>query len=301
MTRSIFSRGARGGIIRSIQQRLQKGNFYTGVLDGDFGPGTEHAVQTFQTQKSLPATGVVDDVAWTQLMNAPLPSVFERCLQLTATFEGHGFSKAEGNWDGAWLTWGIIGFTLKHGEVGSILKEAAQADPNLIPGIFGTQSAELLRVISAAPSEQEAWANSITSGTGIIEPWSSGFERLGNDPNIQALQLAHAQSRYFVPAQITAAAFNLQTELGMALCFDIHVQNGGINADARQLIAKAAPDLKDEVSLRIVIANAVADAALPQFQADVRSRKVTLARGTGTVHGEPFVVANWGLGEFAAV
>jgi hypothetical protein len=301
MTRSVFSRGARGSIIRSVQERLQKRNCYTGGLDGDFGPGTEHAMQSFQTQESLPVTGIVDDGAWGQLMNAPLPSVFERCLQLTSTFEGHGFSKAQGNWDGAWLTWGIIGFTLKHGEVGSILQEAAQADPNLLPGIFGSQAADLLRIASAAPSEQEAWANSITSGTGLIEPWRSGFQKLGEDPRVQAIQLAHAQKRYFVPAQGTAAAFNLQTELGMALCFDIHVQNGGISADARQLIAQAASDANDEPSRRVVIANAVADAALPQFQADVRSRKVTLAKGSGTVHGETFDVGNWGLGEFPVI
>jgi hypothetical protein len=79
-------------------------------------------VQSFQTQQSLPLTGSIDDVTWTKVMNRPIPSVYERSLQLTSTFEGHGFSKVQGNWDNAWLTWGIIGFTLKHGEVGAILQ-----------------------------------------------------------------------------------------------------------------------------------------------------------------------------------
>jgi len=233
-------------------------------------------------------------------MNTSIHSTFERSLQLTASFEGHGFSKVQGNWDGAWLTWGIIGFTLKHGEVGGIVQEVAHLYSGLLAATFGDQAAVLLRMISASAADQEAWANSITHGTAVIEPWHSGFEKLGDDPGVQAIQLAHASKHYFDPAQTTAAQFNLQTELGLALCFDIHVQNGGISADARQAIAKKLRDNMAEPSRRVVIANAVADAALPQFQADVRSRKVTLASGAGIVHGESFTVSSWGLGEFPA-
>jgi hypothetical protein len=32
----------------------------------------------------------------------------------------------------------------------------------------------------------------------------------------------------------------------------------------------------------------------------VRSRKLTIANGTGTVHGGSFVLRAWGLGEFPA-
>jgi peptidoglycan hydrolase-like protein with peptidoglycan-binding domain len=301
MTRVLFSRGSRGNIIRSIQQQLQQRNLYTGLVDGDYGPSTEHAVQAFQTQQSLlPATGSVDDVTWGTVMNAPPPSIFERSLQLTSTFEGHGFGKVQGNWDKAWLTWGIIGFTLKHGEVGAIVREINQANPTLLTDAFGVQAAELLNIVSASSSDQLAWANSITSGTGVIEPWHSGFQKLGENSTVQAIQLAHASKDYFEPATATAAALSLQTELGLALCFDIHVQNGGVNADARQVIANAVTPGMDERSRRVIIANAVADAALPAFRDDVRSRKLTLANGTGTVHGAQFTVSSWGIGEFPA-
>lgn len=44
-------------------------------------------------------------------MDADIPAALDRSLQVTAAFEGHGFGMLQGNWDGAWLTWGIIGFT----------------------------------------------------------------------------------------------------------------------------------------------------------------------------------------------
>jgi hypothetical protein len=33
-----------------------------------------------------------------------------------------------GNFDNAWLTWGIIGFTLKHGEIQKIIKEVREIE-----------------------------------------------------------------------------------------------------------------------------------------------------------------------------
>lgn len=49
---------------------------------------------------------------------------------------------------------------------------------------------------------------------------------------------------------------------------------------------------------RILIANAVADHAKPEFREDVRSRKLTIATSTGQVHGERFDLTSWGLGEY---
>jgi hypothetical protein len=51
---------------------------------------------------------------------------------------------------------------------------------------------------------------------------------------------------------------------------------------------------------RQFIANAVADASKTRKE-DVRARKLTIAAGTGKVHGEVFVLANWGLDDSPAV
>ena len=148
--------------------------------------------------------------------------------------------------------------------------------------------------------QQIAFADSISLGASkarLAEPWRSAFRTLGEFPEVQEVQLRHVEEDYFQPALQTAKDFGLKTELGTALAFDVHVQNGGIKAAAREQIRKelAAHPVGAERDLRIIIAHAVADKANPQFRDDVRERKLTLAAGSGRVHGEMFVLRNWGL------
>ena len=298
MSRLLFARGSRGGIIRAVQQNLATEGCYTGIVDGQYGGGTERAVSSFQTQAALPITGSVDDVSWTALMRQPVPSIFERALQLTAAFEGHGFTIVEGNWDKAWLTWGIIGFTLKHGQIQEILLEIESRNPAFLRDAFGDQSAMLLKVIQSPPADQESWANSISEGANVKEPWRSGFQRLGNQPVVQGIQLERARVAYFQPAVLTATAYELISERGLALAFDVHVQNGGVNKVARAAILKRK--YKNEPARRVAIASAVANAAKAVFRADVLARKLTIATGSGIVHGEAFSTDRWGIEDYAA-
>ena len=46
--------------VRDIQQQLDKAGHLDGKADGAFGPGTTAAIQAFQKQAGLPATGVPD-------------------------------------------------------------------------------------------------------------------------------------------------------------------------------------------------------------------------------------------------
>lgn len=76
------------------------------------------------------------------------------------------------------------------------------------------------------------------------------------------------------------------------------MQNGGIKASAQKEIASALEQTPTatEQHLRVIIANAVADAS-KSYNEDVRARKLTIATGAGKVHGETFVLGNWGLDE----
>jgi hypothetical protein len=296
MERVILGRGARGGIVRSVQEQLSAGGYYTGNIDGQYGGGTFRAVSGFQQHANLPVNGALDESTWSGLMRRPKPSVFERALQLTAAFEGHGFGIIQGNWDDAWLTWGVIGFTLKHGEIQKILLGIAATDPQVVTAAFGSAAPQLLDILHASAAQQEAWANSISEGVKVKEPWRSAFQTLGNQPVVQAAQLERARADYFVPALRTAARYELNSERGLALCFDIHVQNGGINDEARTAILQR--QFADEGARRTVIANAVADAAKAAFREDVRARKLTIATGAGIVHGEAFTTEAWGIGDY---
>lgn len=304
MSRSLFGRGSRGAIIRRIQQCLARGGHYTGTIDGLYGGGTERAVSSYQRDRALPATGAVDEATWKALTRARTPTVHERCLQLTAAFEGHGFGMIQGNWDGAWLTWGIIGFTLKHGEIGRIVLAVHAKQPGVVREAFGGRTQELLTIIRAPAADREAWANRISLGPrryAVAEPWRTAFERFGLHETVQRAQLRRVQTGYFAPATATARHFQLRTERGVALCFDAHVQNGGIGPRARAAIESSVAERPphDERSLCLVIANAVADNAAPAYREDVRSRKFAIAAGAGAVHGEHFTLDRWGLGEYA--
>jgi hypothetical protein len=302
VSRVYFAKGARGDLIRKLQQRLTARGFDTQGIDGVYGNDTQAAVEAFQQAHGLALPGGVDDVTWERLMGAAIPGLRDRSLQLTATFEGHGFTLAQGNFDGAGITWGIIGFTLKHGELGKIILDVFNRRPELVKEAFGNKTGELLAMMKASLKKQLAWANSISLGASkarLAEPWRSAFQRFGEMEEVQRVQLALADRDYFQPALATAGQFDLATELGLALAFDIHVQNGGIKPSARAQIERERQEhpIASERDLRVIIANAVADKSSAPFREDVRSRKLTIAAGAGKVHGSTFLLRNWGLDE----
>jgi hypothetical protein len=179
MARVVYGPGTHGGVVESIQRALVAANFDTRGIDGVYGENTRIAVLAFQNANALlPATGFVDDSTWQKLVRSPIPPVDVRTLELTAAFEGHGYTLAQGNWDGAWLTWGIIGFTMVHQEVQKIILEAEASAPGVIRKAFGENASRLLDVMNDAPRRQEEWANSISNGSRVVEPWLTGFRLL---------------------------------------------------------------------------------------------------------------------------
>jgi peptidoglycan L-alanyl-D-glutamate endopeptidase CwlK len=55
-----LARGSSGEQVESLQTALDKLGYAPGGVDGDFGPRTEQALETFQSDFDLPATGVAD-------------------------------------------------------------------------------------------------------------------------------------------------------------------------------------------------------------------------------------------------
>ena len=301
MPRPLFARGAKGHLVRRLQDVLAGGGFYTGRVDGDYGGGTERAVTQCQRTKRLPATGRADEATWKQVMHSDVPSLFDRCLQVTARLEGHGFTMVAGDFDGAGLTWGIVGFTLRHGEIQHIVREVFASHPAVLQRAFGDRTDELMQMMDADWETQHAWARSLSRGpqnATVAEPWRSAFARFGGEEIVQAAQLHRAREHYFDPGIATARNLGFTTELGVALCVDVHVQNGGIKKAARRAIEAGRTSRQKEPALRTLVANAVADQASAKWRADVRARKLTFATGEGHVHGEHFTLESWGLGEY---
>jgi hypothetical protein len=302
MSRLLFDRSpsgfrtVRGEVIRKLQERL---GFSGAKQDGVYGGDTQTALREWQTAHQVPVTGAVDMDTWTALMAEPIPPVFDRSLQITAAFEGHGFTKLEGNFDGAGLTWGIIGFTWHNNQLQGILRTIRTEIPAIYMESFGPLAGQLDAVLAQLHAEQMAFANQITSppgSPGVLSEWKEAFARLGASSAVQAIQMREVK-----PAWDTASEYfkryALRSELSMALCFDIAVQIG-IKPDADSAIRNALNDNPPEGQLREIIANAVAETANPKYVEDVRERKLTFARGQGGVHGDRYRLELWGLGEF---
>jgi Putative peptidoglycan binding domain/Glycosyl hydrolase family 46 len=299
--RTLFSIGAAGDTIRAIQTTLTNAGYPVGKVDGNFGDATAAALNQFQGKNQLSNTGFVDEATWQKLMDQPIPTVAERCLQLTACFEGHGFGLAVGNFDGALLTWGIIGFTLSSGNITAMVRSIHTAFPEKITQAFGNYADELLQLVNGGPEFQKSWADAHTvGGRALASPWKEMFAAFGAIPEVQQEQIKRVHSNYLEPAIATCGKLGFSSELGLALCFDIHVQNGGIKPNTMEALLPQVKSVQESKG-RELVANAVAGSARPQYQEDVRSRKLTIATGTGSVHGRQFKLESWGLsGEFTA-
>jgi Putative peptidoglycan binding domain/Glycosyl hydrolase family 46 len=306
MSRTWFAKGLRGMIARRMQIDLLRQGFFVApaekFADGVYGNDTVNAMSRLQAARGLPATGSVDSATWSQLTHEPLPTLFERCLSITAEFEGHGFGLLQGNFDGAGLTWGVIGFTLSNGEIQKLLAEADAAVPGTLDRTMGPLAAVWRDNTRLPLKEQVALADGISSGpnkTEVPADWKAAFARLGEEPVVKRLQLQRAYDAYFVPAAATARKLKLTSELGVALAFDCHVQNGSSRVQAVAELAPRAGQMT-EAQMRLRLAHRVADLSAPKWRGDVRGRKTTIAQGGGAFRGRTYVLANWGLGEFKA-
>jgi len=294
-----------GELVKTLQEGLTAAGCPVGTVDGIFGGDTDRAVRSWQAQQGRSQDGVVLFGDWTAITGRPVPSSAVRALQVTASFEGTGFGKIVGNFDGAWLTWGIIGFTLKHGELGRLLRTLETRNLALLEQAFGILLPRLLAVIHGTPQEQEDFANQISFGANrykVDPPWAEAFARLGSFADVQALQLQSVE-KYFSIARRDVDRFGLVSELGFGLCFDVAVQNGGINSDQEERSIRRRLEQNPpahERDIRAVIAEVVAENSRPQYAADVLSRKMTWTTGMGTVHGSAYDLSDWGVGEFPA-
>jgi Putative peptidoglycan binding domain/Glycosyl hydrolase family 46 len=289
-------RGVRGQIVTDIQTALGTAGHSVSIVDGVYGSETETAIKSFQAAHGLPATGQVDDVTYQRLMNQnAIPSLFHRCLQITAEYEGTGFTLVNGNFDGAGITWGIVGFTLSNGELSTMLREIDRQFPNVFSDSFGPLAAQMRQVLGPSRPQQMDFADSISIGNrSRIQPaWAEAFRELGSDQNVQEIQMKRVIQVYKNKADADAQALHLSEELSVALCFDISVQDGGLSPWEVTTIQQKTIG-HSESQKRAVIAEVVANTAKPQFRKDVLDRKMTLATGIGTVHGDRYELATFG-------
>jgi hypothetical protein len=238
----------------------------------------------------------VDSATWIGLTGKAFPTIEERALQLTADFEGHGFTLLQGNYDGAGLTWGIIGYTLKHGEITRIIREV---DPAIVYRAFGSLAPELYGAIDKSTQARLEWADSISIGrsrAGVLPEWKDAFERFGNEPEVRRIQLEHV-APYQKIARRDMGRFGLTSDPAFALCFDVAVQNGGVDSSEGTWIHSRIRQTgaTTERQKMDIIAQVIAQTSNPRWRKGVWSRKSTIAQGEGTVNGSKYLMSAWGV------
>ena len=287
----------RGPLIQSVQAQLNLKGFNAGAVDGVWGKNTVSALQAWQKANGINPSGEIDDQTWTQLMDDAVPDLSQRALQLTGDWEGTGYGEANGNFDGQGITWGVVGFTWGNGELQRILGEVRTLYPAVFTKTFGSLEPEIVNVLGQPLASQMAWARSISTNGGnkIALRWASAFKALGAAPEVQRIENHHAQHYWDAGAQL-AADFGLQSEPGLALCFDIAVQNRlthDLIADVRRAIG--SPGMSEADKMR-AIAHVVASHANPKYYTDVLTRKMTFVTGQGSVHDASYDITCWGIG-----
>jgi hypothetical protein len=317
---TVYLLGSRGPEVLQIQQRLGALQFYTGPADGVFGGGTDSAVRAFQQSKQLTIDGKVGPGTWSSLFNGaavPVPALTtqpldHQCLALTGGFETNQpppdcFAGLSGDFDGQGMSFGVLQWNLGQGTLQPLLAQMNQNHPDILGQVFGPNYAALAAMLGETRDEQLAWARSIQDPIrhALFEPWQGLFKTLGRQQVFQDIE-AQSAAGIFQQALTLCNEYGLTSQRAAALMFDIKVQTGGIKSwvkpqilsDFEQLdqAGQQAGDVPPEVARLRIIATRAAASANPQWVADVQNRKLTIANGGGTVHGNHYdLEAQYGI------
>jgi uncharacterized protein YjbI with pentapeptide repeats len=274
---------------------------------GSYRPSYELVLEP-QPQVVTPAL-LTSDTPGT-VASAPITTMAqleERIIDLISEFENGrpSWGLAFGNFDGAGLTFGVVGFTLQQGGLQKVLRDMRATNPSKFDEIMGDGRNDILRVIDVPIAEAMTFADSISVSRDkakLQAPWTQRFEKLGAEPEFRAVQMDHVRSLYLAPALRNMADQKLRSRLGFALMADIQLQNGGIKPAAakqmgdrvREAEEKAGEPLSESARM-LIIANAVADHSNERFREYVRARKLAIANGGGMVYGRLFEMKQRGI------
>ncbi len=307
---AVYLLGSRGPEVLKIQQQLSELQFYSGPPDGVFGGGTDSAVRAFQLSQQLQVDGKVGPGTWGALFNGadvPAPAVTKesldrQCLALTGGLETDHpppdcFAGLSGDFDDQGMSFGVLQWNIGQGSLQPLLMQMNQNHPDIVGQVFGPNYATFVAMLRETQEEQLVWARSIQDPIRhvLFEPWQGQFKTLGRLREFQDIE-AESAAGIFRQALALCNEFGVSSQRAAALLFDIKVQTGGIKSwvksqilsDFEQLDQFGDGDVPLEVARLRIIATRSAASANPHWVADVQNRKLTIANGEGTVHGNHY-------------
>ena len=125
---------------------------------------------------------------------------------------------------------------------------------------------------------QLQWVIDNMHENGVLKSdWKAALENMCRQPNFQQIQRNHTTS-YVNQAKSLFKKYGLTTERSLALCFDISIQNW----TAKNVVDTSG---MTESQKQLALVQGALNNTSSKYQDDVRSRKMTIVNGTGTVHG----------------
>lgn len=157
-----------------------------------------------------------------------LEALKESCFGLTASFEGRGYDQVTPNIDGMGASIGLFQWNAGTGGLQWLLRRAFQIMRPTVEMIAGSLADELEALSRMQPAHAVRFFEGLCEGSRWAPhaaPWVRLFTRLCRTPQFQSIQ-REAAERYWRDAVADARFFNVRTKRGVALMFDVAIQNG---------------------------------------------------------------------------
>jgi len=233
-------------------------------VDGKVGPGTLSTLgvsPAFRIPSSF--SPVFPEAKQVEMSDA----LADRLVEITAEFESkgnYGACNKDGEYEGKFdrgeklhraskhgktpvhigLSWGYIQFTQDGGTLGKVLKKAYNKDKDQFFAVFGKDSDELIKVVTATGKSglrsgklRGPRVKKVAGADLWKEPWLARFRAAGKMELFKWAQRQAAIDGYFMPAFEHALSVNLNSERGIVMLFDRAVQLG--KGGMRKLLTRA--------------------------------------------------------------
>ncbi|QXP83085.1 N-acetylmuramoyl-L-alanine amidase [Methylococcus sp. Mc7] len=298
---AIDSHEPAGDAVGAIQDLLS-GHGHTGLPGllsaayGRFGSKTATAVQNFQSNRGLPASGEVDAATLRALARTPAskPRISQvylslvlglpyrglhKILSIVAQMEGVGkFGALNLNTDAAGLSYGIIQWAQRPGRLPELLRAFSAADRERYIEIFGDGNARLADGLIAYTSRANGGVDARTGLTLdpafdlIRSPWTGRFEKATLHLPFQLAQVQTAANAFRQSLKkMQGYARNLRTERGIAFMLDVANQFG--DGGLKKLYLAAHREGMAEMDLLEAIADESVERMPDKFKQGVRARR----------------------------
>jgi hypothetical protein len=286
--------GARGPAVAHLQDLL-RGHGYSILPDprtngyGDFGAVTSRAVASYRQKFGLPAgnhadAGMLADLVARPAENAVLGPAYvplvlnvqftsmARFVWLTSLFETGGrFMRLNRNTDQCGLSFGILQWSQKSGQLHTFLRACCTREPALFAQIMGGTA--ILDYTGKANGGLGPNGQALDPNFDLTtDPWKSRFDALGASRVLQHVQIDVAAEAY--AASLTSVrqyATAIRSERSFAFLIDLANQFGAGRVKQFYQSSAAAGDTEPVILFKLE--NAFTSIAAPQFEPQVRARR----------------------------